>query len=65
MHAAIKGTSAGGKSEIRKRVLEFFPPESVVSFTSLSEKALLYYDGDFEHKILSMGEATATDDCVS
>jgi hypothetical protein len=62
MNAAIKGTSAGGKSEIRKRVLEFFPPESVVSFTSLSEKALIYYDGDFAHKILSMGEATATDE---
>jgi hypothetical protein len=62
MHAAIKGTSAGGKSEIRKRVLEFFPPESVVSFTSLSEKALIYYHGDFAHKILSMGEATATDE---
>ena len=62
MHAAIKGTSAGGKSEIRKRVLEFFPPESVVSFTGLSEKALIYYDGDFAHKILSMGEATATDE---
>src|SRR5262249_48355677 len=61
MHAAIKGTSAGGKSEIRKRVLEFFPAESVVSFTGLSEKALIYYDGDFAHKILSMGEATATD----
>jgi hypothetical protein len=58
MNAAIKGTSAGGKSEIRKRVLEFLPPESVVSFTSLSEKALIYYDGDFVHKILSMGEAT-------
>ena len=27
MNAAIKGTSAGGKSEIRKRALEFFPPE--------------------------------------
>jgi hypothetical protein len=62
MHAAIKGTSAGGKSEIRKRVLEFFPPESVVSFTSLSEKALIHYDGDFAHKILSMGEAVATDE---
>jgi hypothetical protein len=62
MNAAIKGTSAGGKSEIRKRVLEFFPPESVVSFTGLSEKALIYYDGDFAHKILSMGEATATDE---
>jgi hypothetical protein len=44
MHAAIKGTSAGGKSEIRKRILAFFPPESVVAFTSLSEKSLLYHE---------------------
>src|SRR5262249_35331050 len=51
MHGAIKGTSAGGKSEMRKRTLEFFPPESVVSFTSLSEKFLIYYEDDFQHKI--------------
>jgi hypothetical protein len=62
MHAAIKGTSAGGKSEMRARILDFFPPEAVVSFTSLSEKSLIYYDGDFAHKILSMGEAVATDE---
>jgi hypothetical protein len=62
MHAAIKGTSAGGKSEIRKQLLQFFPPESVVAFTSLSEKALIYYDGDFAHKVLSMGEAIATEE---
>ena len=62
MNAAIKGTSSGGKSEIRKQVLEFFPPEDVVSFTTLSEKALLYYDGDFDHKILSMGEASGAEE---
>jgi hypothetical protein len=62
MNAAIKGTSAGGKSEIRKRILGYFPPEDVVAFTSLSEKSLIYHDGDFSHKILSMGEATATDE---
>jgi hypothetical protein len=62
MSAAIKGTSAGGKSEIRKRVLEFFPPEDIVSFTSLSDKALIYYDGDFVHKILSMGEAAGAEE---
>jgi hypothetical protein len=62
MNAAIKGTSAGGKSEIRKRLLAFFPPEDIVNFTSLSEKALLYYEGDFSHKILSMGEASAADE---
>jgi hypothetical protein len=62
MHGAIKGTSAGGKSEIRKKILEFFPPEDVISFTSLSEKALLYFEGGFAHKILSMGEAMATEE---
>jgi hypothetical protein len=62
MHAAIKGTSAGGKSQMRAQVLEYFPPEDVVSFTSLSEKFLIYYEGDFAHKILSMGEAVATDE---
>jgi hypothetical protein len=62
MNAAIKGTSAGGKSEIRKRILGFFPPEDVVAFTSLSDKALIYHEGDFAHKILSMGEATATEE---
>ena len=58
MHAAIKGPSSGGKSEIRKQVLEFFPPEDVISFVTLSEKALLYFEGDFPHKILSMAEAS-------
>ncbi len=62
MHAAIKGPSSGGKSEIRKQVLDFFPPESVISFTSLSEKALLYFEDEFSHKILSMGEAGGADE---
>jgi uridine kinase len=38
MNAAIKGTSAGGKSEIRKRILEFFPSESIFAFTELERE---------------------------
>ena len=57
MHVAIKGPSSAGKSQIRKQVLEFFPPEDVINFTSLSEKALFWFEEDFPHKILSMGEA--------
>ena len=57
MHAAIKGSSAAGKSELRKQVLNFFPPEDIITFTAMSEKALLYLPDGFEHKILSMGEA--------
>lgn len=62
MHAAIKGTSSGGKSLLRQQVLRFFPEEDVVSFTTLSEKALLYYKDDFAHKILSMGEAAGAEE---
>ena len=62
MNAAIKGPSSGGKSEIRRQVLEYFPPEDVVSFTTLSDKALLYYESDFAHKILSMGEASGAEE---
>ena len=57
MHVAIKGPSSGGKSEIRRQVLEFFPGEDIVTFITMSEKALLYHEGDFCHKILSMAEA--------
>jgi hypothetical protein len=62
MSAAVKGPSSAGKSEIRRRVVEYFPPEDVVSFTTLSEKALLYYEGDFVHKIFSMGEASGAEE---
>ena len=47
---------------MRHRVLDFFPPEDVIAFTTLSDKALLYFEGDFAHKILSMGEASGTDE---
>jgi hypothetical protein len=42
---------------MRERLLGYFPPEDVISFTSLTDKALLYMPDGFEHKILSMGEA--------
>jgi hypothetical protein len=58
MHAAIKGPSSAGKSQIRKLVLKFFPDEDVISFTALSEKALIWEERDFCNKILSMAEAT-------
>jgi energy-coupling factor transporter ATP-binding protein EcfA2 len=61
-HTAVKGPSGCGKSELRTRVAEFMPPESVISFTALSEKALIFEKRSFEHKIVSMGEAAATAD---
>lgn len=62
MHGAVKGTSSGGKSELRNHVLMFFPPEEVVSFTTLTEKALIYLPDSLSHKILSMGEAANDDE---
>src|SRR6476660_5733315 len=62
MSGAIKGPSSAGKSELRHRVLDFMPPEHVVAFSTLSEKALLYTEGDFPHKILSMGEAAGAEE---
>jgi hypothetical protein len=57
MSAVIKGSSAGGKSYLRKQVLEFFPGTSILRLTSMSEKALYFCEDDFQHKILSVGEA--------
>jgi hypothetical protein len=62
MSAAIKGPSSAGKSALRQRLLDFIPPEHVVAFSTLSEKALLYIEGDFSHKILSMGEAAGAEE---
>jgi Toprim domain len=62
MHIAVKGASAGGKSQLRGLVVDHFPPESVIKFTTLSEKALLYLQDDFQHKILSMGEAVGVEE---
>jgi hypothetical protein len=62
MSAAVKGPSGVGKSELRKQVVDFFPDEDVVQFTTMSEKALLYTSEDFAHKILSMGEALSIEE---
>jgi Primase C terminal 2 (PriCT-2) len=60
MNAAVKGLSAIGKSHLRDLVLKYMPPEDVVAFTTLSEKALFFLPDDLSHKILSMAEAAGT-----
>jgi hypothetical protein len=58
MSMAIKGESSSGKSATRDFVLNnYMPDEDVIQFTTLSEKALYYFEGGLSHKILSMGEA--------
>jgi len=62
MHGVLGGPSAGGKSQLRQCVLRYFPPEDIIEFTSLSEKSLLHRPEGFEHKILSMAEATSVEE---
>jgi DNA primase len=62
MNLSIKGPSSVGKSKTRDSMLDFFPPEDVIAFTALSEKALLFLPDQLHHKILSMGEALKGED---
>jgi hypothetical protein len=62
MNLAIKGLSAIGKSHLRDRVLDYIPPEDVVAFTTMTEKALIYLPDSLAHKILSMAEALGSRD---
>ena len=51
----VRRAAASQKSD--DKCWSSFPPEDIVTFTTMSEKALLYHEGDFCHKILSMAEA--------
>ena len=53
----IKGVSAGGKSFTVEQVLKFFPLAAYSVRTGLSEKAIIYSDEDFRHRILIIYEA--------
>ena len=50
--AAIKGPSAAGKSYVIQGVLKLFPREAYYELTSASERALIYTEADFRHRIL-------------
>lgn len=56
--AVVKGPSSGGKSFLVETVLGFFPPESYISLTSMSERALVYDDRDYRRRFLVLLEAT-------
>jgi len=62
MNVTVKGLSAIGKSHLRDQVLAYIPAEDIVSFTTWTEKALIYLPDNMAHKILSMGEATGSRD---
>jgi hypothetical protein len=54
---AVKGPSSGGKSFIVDQVLQFFPPEAVYCLTAMSERALVYTEGDLRNRFLVIYEA--------
>ena len=56
---AVKGLSSSGKSYTTETTLKFFPAEAHISMTAMSERALVYMQGDFQHKTLVIYEAVA------
>lgn len=57
--AGVKGHSASGKSYTVETVSRFFPPESYLEFTAMSERALVYSTEEFAHRTLIVYEVTA------
>jgi len=53
----IKGPSSAGKSYIALQVLRFFPSSCSYVLTSMSERALIYTEEPFSHRILLILEA--------
>lgn len=54
---AIKGPSAGGKSFVVQRVLEFFPESAYYALSAMSEHALAYSEEPLIHRMLVIYEA--------
>jgi len=52
----LKGPSSGGKSYIVKKVTGYIPDDAYEALTSLSDKALIFSDADYRHKILIIYE---------
>jgi len=52
----VKGDSAAGKNALVNAVLQLIPPDDVHRYTAISEKALLHFPKDLNHKILFVAE---------
>ncbi len=62
MHGIVKGLSSAGKSNLVTSVLRFLPPERVVTFDVMSDKALFYLETGLVNKVLYLGEAAGTEE---
>lgn len=58
----VKGRSAGGKSNLVKRVLALMSPDSFYEFTAMSPKALIYSEIDLQHKHLIVYEEDGSEE---
>jgi hypothetical protein len=56
--AIVKGPSSSGKSFLVDQVLKFFPPDAYYKLSSMSEKALIYSEESFQHRIIILAEAS-------
>jgi hypothetical protein len=54
---AVKGPSAGGKSFLVERTLQFFPPSAYYALSAMSERALAYSEEPLTHRMLVIYEA--------
>jgi hypothetical protein len=53
---ALRGPASAGKSFAIKQALAFLPAEAYVELTAMSEKALVYFDEDLQHRMLVVYE---------
>nr|WP_232523726.1 bifunctional DNA primase/polymerase [Nocardioides sp. MAH-18] len=57
--AGVKGHSASGKSWTVEVVLRFFPRDAYLTFTAMSEKALIHSDEEYAHRTIVIYEVVA------
>jgi hypothetical protein len=55
----VKGPSAAGKSWVVEQVLSFFPQSAFYTLSAMSERALVYWEEDLQHRVLVLFEAEA------
>ena len=56
VNIAVKGPSSAGKSHLVDSVLRFFPPKAYIALSAMSEKAILYDEESFQHRVLVLFE---------
>jgi hypothetical protein len=57
--AGVKGHSASGKSYTVETVARLFPPDAYLTFTAMSQHALVYSAEEYAHRTLIVYEVTA------